>query len=203
MLTPLVIDLSHHQVIPQSLELAKQSGIAGVIHKVSEGLTISDDKAKARMSLARNVGMLWGVYHFLRPGNILEQADRFLSHHEIIDEETLLVCDFEVGGISLDEVLAFLEHIEQVSGQKPVLYSGHTLKELGAARMRPKLAEYRLWICQYNAGGPTLPKGYKNWWLWQYSETGRIPGITGNVDLNAYQGGAAELATDWVIRTDS
>lgn len=200
---PIVIDLSHYQVIPESLEAAKAAGIVGVIHKATENTSYVDPKAASRFHLAREAGMLWGIYHFLRPKNIDKQADFFLSQKNLIDDDTLLVCDFEVAGIELNDVLHFLERVEKKSGQKPVLYSGNTLKELGGALKHPALAEYRLWIAQYNNKGPVLPKAYDGWWLWQFSETGKVPGITGTVDVNAYQGTARELTQDWVVRTIS
>ena len=48
MLKPAFIDLSHHNVIPQSLKPAKQSGIVGVIHKATEGTSYVDDGDIAR-----------------------------------------------------------------------------------------------------------------------------------------------------------
>jgi hypothetical protein len=157
-------------------------------------------EAKARKALAEDAGLLWGIYHFMRPGHIRNQADAFLSKTDLIDDDTLLVCDFEVNGITLDELLEFLTRVEAKSGQKPVLYSGNTLKELGGASTHRELADYRLWIAQYNNKGPTLPKGYKDWWLWQYSDRGKVAGINGSVDVNAYQGTARDLRQNWVIR---
>jgi lysozyme len=197
---PLVIDLSHHQVIPKDLSGAADAGIAAVIHKATENVVVSDAKAKARKALAEDAGLLWGIYHFMRPGHIRNQADAFLSKTDLIDDDTLLVCDFEVNGITLDELLEFLTRVEAKSGQKPVLYSGNTLKELGGASTHRELADYRLWIAQYNNKGPTLPKGYKDWWLWQYSDRGKVAGINGSVDVNAYQGTARDLRQNWVIR---
>lgn len=200
---PLVIDLSHYQVIPKDLHAARASGIVGVIHKATEGLRVRDAKAAARFALAREAGMLWGIYHFLRPDNIVDQAKRFLAQTDIIDDDTLLCLDFEVKGVTGEEVLEFLQYVEKNSGQKPVLYSGSYLKEIGGASKTRELADYRLWIPQYNKTGPTLPKGYKSWWLWQYSDRGGVPGIDGNVDVNAYQGTERDLQRDWVDRDES
>lgn len=167
--TPLVIDLSHYQVIPESLIAARESGIAGVIHKATQGLRYLDPKANARYSLAKDAGMLWGVYHFLVAGNIEAQVKWFLSQKDIIDEDTLLCLDFEVKGVTRAEVLQALQLIEQKSGQEPVLYSGSFIKELGGAAGLKELKKYRLWIPQYGTH-VTLPKGYDDWWLWQYRD---------------------------------
>jgi lysozyme len=200
---PIVIDLSHHNVIPRDLNNARASGIAGVIHKATDGLSFVDEKFNSRYSLARDANMLFGAYHFLRPGMpgmIDKQADRFL---QIVEgccplDKTLLVCDFETTGIPLDDVLEFLELVAKQSNQQPVLYAGNVLKELGAAAKCPRLGDYRLWLAQYGPK-PVLPKGYKSLWLWQYSESGTVPGIDGNVDLNAFNGTEADLKANWVV----
>lgn len=42
-----------------------------------------------------------------------------------------------------------------------------------------------LWIANYNnVASPPLPTGWSQYFLWQYSETGSVQGITGGVDLN-------------------
>jgi lysozyme len=58
------------------------------------------------------------------------------------------------------------------------------------------LAAYRLWLSQY---GPkaVLPKGYKEYWLWQYSDKGEVPGINAPVDVNQFDGTDEELAAQW------
>lgn len=201
---PTVIDLSHYQVIPQNLKQAREAGIVGVIHKFTEGLTYKDPKADNRMFLAKDAGMLWGGYHFLKPGNIKHQADWFLAQSALIDEDTLLCLDFEVTGVTLDEVLFFLDYVKEKSGQEPVLYSGSYLKDAIRKEVHAPegLSNYRLWIPQYSSK-VVLPQGWKEYWLWQYSDKGTIPGIDGHVDVNNYSGTERELLNDWVRRVST
>src|SRR5262245_32071305 len=77
MLKPAFIDLSHHNTIPESLQDARRSGILGVIHKATEGSSYVDSKVDARFWLARDAGMMWGVYHFVRPGDMDQQVGFF------------------------------------------------------------------------------------------------------------------------------
>jgi lysozyme len=202
---PLVIDLSHHQTVSPDLSGAIDAGIVGVIHKATEGLVMVDKKIDARYAMAKEAGLLFGAYHFLRPGDMIRQANFFLVQTKKF-EDCLLACDFEVDGITLKEVVQFLQHVESRSGQLPVLYTGHTLKALAPKASVPvllDLSKYRLWIAQYNNRGPVLPKGYKAWWLWQYSESGKIEGIKPSVDLNTYQGTQRALRQDWILPTQS
>src|SRR5262245_30011624 len=131
---PSVIDLSHYNTIPQSLMPAAQSGIVGVIHKLTESTGYTDPKVQARYSLARDAGLCWGVYHFIRPGKISQQASFFLAQAkklEVTDDDTLYVLDYEDAGVSLDDVAVFMQAIEAGLDPRraPVLYSGHVLKD--------------------------------------------------------------------------
>lgn len=195
-----VIDLSHHNVIPKSLQAAKDSGICGIIHKLTEGFSTIDPKALARYTLAQDACLEFGCYHFLKPGDVKKQAAFFLSKAAelgmVADQNVLFACDFEEEGISLEDVLHFLQAVESGTGRVPVLYSGHNLKELNGAHGCPPLARYRLWLSQY---GPkaVLPAGFLNYWLWQYTDKGKIPGIQGNVDLNHFDGTDEELKAQW------
>jgi lysozyme len=196
-LKPAFIDISHWQVIPASLEAAAASGILGVVHKATEGATYVDPKLEARHHLADDAGLMWGVYHFMRPGSIAAQARHFLHTVEpLMDDDTLLMADHEDAGVSLDELAEFLALVAQATGRMPALYSGHLLKEQLAGKADARLTPFRLWIAQY-ADAPVLPPGWPKYWAWQYTQTGRVPGIEGDVDLNAYDGPADGLIAEW------
>jgi lysozyme len=198
MLKPAFIDLSHHNSIPTSLKPAREAGIIGVVHKCTEGTSYTDDKADARFYLAKDAGMLWGLYHFIRPGNVEQQVNHFLAAaSEISDENTLLALDWEDSGVSADDAVEFLQLVEQRTGRAPVLYSGHVLKEALDGSADPRLSQYRLWLCQY-ADEPDLPPGWEDGcWAWQYSDKGTVPGVNPPTDVNAYDGTEEELGEEW------
>jgi GH25 family lysozyme M1 (1,4-beta-N-acetylmuramidase) len=200
MLKPAFIDLSHHNTIPSSLIPARQSGIVGVIHKITEATGFVDDKVDARFALAQEAGLLWGLYHFVRPGYMADQVEFFLDTADdlaVIDEHTLLCLDWEDSGVSLDQAIEFMERLEEAVGRPPVLYSGHVLKEAVAGTIpTPALTKYRLWLAQYG-NDYDLPSGYDKLWGGQYTESGECPGIDPPVDLNAYDGTAEQLRADW------
>ena len=53
--------------------------IVAVIHKASEGATITDPSYGPRKQQALAAGYLWGSYHVGRPGHAVAQADRYLD----------------------------------------------------------------------------------------------------------------------------
>lgn len=73
-----IIDLSHYNVV-ESLVPTAQAGIRAVIHKATEGMGSLDEKCAARRYLAGEADMMWGLYHFLRPGSMEDQAENFLD----------------------------------------------------------------------------------------------------------------------------
>lgn len=202
MLKPAFVDLSHHNTIPSSLEPAAGAGILGVVHKATEGSSMVDDKLEARRHLALDAGLLWGTYHFIRPGNVEAQVANYLEAIAgVTDRRSLYVLDWEDRGVSADDALAFLEAIEAATGRLPVLYTGFALKDAIAAGAVSSsainaLTRYGLWLAQYGPE-PELPQGWSELWAWQYTDQGSVPGINPPTDLNAYPGNAAELVTTW------
>lgn len=181
---PIVIDLSHHNTVPESFEEAKAAGIVGVIHKASEGGSYVDDKVDSRFYLAQQAGLLWGLYHFMRPGDQTEHAAFFVDvATNFGDENTLLAVDHEDPDVSLADLKVFLDEVVRLTGRLPVIYSGHVLKEQLDGKADPELDGYLLWLADYSAPA-TLPPGFKAYWLWQYTDSGQVPGVTPPTDLN-------------------
>lgn len=195
MLKPAYIDLSHHNTIPQSLQATYASGIVGIVHKMTEGTSFVDPKVDARYFLAQDAGMLWGLYHFVRPGSMVDQAMFFVDKADelkVLDDNTMMCLDWEDKGVSADDVLMFLTTVEELTNRSPVLYSGHVLKEDADTR----LTDFRLWLAHY-ANAPVLPNGWSTWWGWQYTDQGECLGVTPPTDMNAFNGTRDELIASW------
>ena len=76
-----------------------------------------------------------------------------------------------------DMAIAFMEQIKK-AGYTPMFYACKTWLEKAVQLSR--LNDYYVWYARYN----NYP-GYKyRYYIWQYTEKGRVDGIKGNVDLN-------------------
>jgi lysozyme len=194
---PRVIDLSHHNVVRDDLKAAKSAGVVGVIHKLTEGDRYIDDKVVSRYFLAKDAGLAWGIYHFMRPGDMEYQAKFFLdTAHElgVIDYNTVLVADHEDEEVPGQDLIDWLEAVEEMSGRSVVVYSGHVAKEqLTGSSYSPTR---RLWLCHY-APTPVLPEGVDSYWLWQYTDEGTIPGVDPPTDLNHFDGDELAFLQGW------
>ena len=111
-----VVDISHWQENPDFAKMASE-GVIGVIHKATESTGYVDDDYAPRRPKAEAAGLLWGAYHFLRPGNMEAQARHFVETAGDID---LLAADHEDPGVSLDDLKTFLREVENLTGKKAV-----------------------------------------------------------------------------------
>lgn len=199
MLNKAVVDLSHWDEV-DSFEDAKDDGVVGIIHKATESNNYFDPTYNQRKKDALAAGLLWGAYHFLRPGNIKDQAQYFVR--EVGKNLDLYAADHEDEGVSLDDLKTFLSEVKRLTGKSPIIYSGHVLKEQLGDRRDSELSQYRLWLAQYTSRTPSWPKPtFPQWWLWQYTEHGECDGIPGdsegNLDLNKYAGTKQQLIDEW------
>lgn len=195
-MNPRVIDLSHHNTVSPDLKGAAAAGVIAVIHKMTEGTSMVDEKAKSRKFLADDAGLKFGLYHFLHAGDMKAQAQFFFNKAQgIADDNTLWACDFEVPNVKLSQVADFMEALAALTGKPPVLYSGSFLKDaIGRGESAAELVQYRLWLCHYYGPSYKLPKGWEKYWLWQYSDKGTVPGTdVGKTDVNYFEGEDSDL----------
>ena len=73
--------------------------------------------------------------------------------------------------------VAFCQAVED-GGYESMVYSNLTYFYLHYDLAQ--LVDFPLWLAQYNE----TPTFYYHFSMWQYSSTGTVPGIEGNVDLN-------------------
>lgn len=189
-----VIDISHWQKGTINWGQLKASGVLGVINKATEGTGNVDNSYAGRRGPATSAGLLWGAYHFFHAGNVEAQVQHFLKHAKP-DSQTLLCCDHEAKA-SLSELKEFLQRVFELTGQHPVIYSGHVLKEQLKA-VDPFISSHRLWLAQYGPT-PSFPKGFNKYWLWQHTDKGQPSGFTPpqNIDCNQAWD-RAELIATW------
>ena len=202
---PVVTDISHHNNVI-SFSSIKTAGIVGIIHKASQGTSFVDKMYDQRMPKALNAGLLWGAYHFATDAPVKKQVDFFLKSAQPT-EKTLLALDYEPnpqgGTMDLDQAREWCQLVFEKTGQKPVIYSGHLIKQDLGNDEDDFLGSHRLWLAQY---GPKakVPAAWKDYWLWQYTGDGIGPkphgvdGMSGDqLDLNVFNGKRETLIKQW------
>lgn len=86
------------------------------------------------------------------------------------------------------DVLTWLHIVEDKYKVKPIIYTYYKFKQQYLSA--PVFDDYPYWIAHYYVDKVE----YKGAWkFWQHTDTGVLPGIKGNVDLNIYNGSYYDL----------
>lgn len=159
------------------------------------GALVMDTYFQQNIQGAQANGIEVGVYFFsqaITPEEGAEEARFCLNALKGYNITYPIVFDWEPYDSSLeprtdgldDKILtqcavAFCEEVE-AAGYQSMVYSNLTYFYLHFDLNQ--LVDYPLWLAQYNS----RPSFYYHFDMWQYSGTGQVPGIDGNVDLNIH-----------------
>lgn len=201
--SPKCIDISHWQGQPDFAKV-RAAGVLACIMKATEGTSYRDTVCAPNTIAAQKAGIKCCTYHWLKParfGSASKQMDFYLKTVDPVPGERVVI-DYEESGVTLNDLLEAIQFLLNDPRKLQItVYSGNTLKELlGMSASNSLLAQNTdLWLAQYTTGTPSWPKGtYPQWKLWQYSENGKVDGITGStVDLNRFNGTDEELLS-WI-----
>ncbi|MFO0589910.1 MAG: GH25 family lysozyme [Polyangiaceae bacterium] len=161
--------------------------------------TSKDDYFDQNWAGMKSAGIIRGAYQYWRPDkDPIAQADALLNIMGPLEPGDLPpVIDVEetdgVGPTTLSDRLGqWLQHVESKIGRKPIIYSG---KYFWQDNVQSKaFLDYPYWIPNYSLDCPNLPDGYwPDWQFFQYSSTGSVPGISGNVDMDKFNGSLLDL----------
>src|SRR5215470_7198342 len=179
------IDVSHFQGNVDWAKV-KATGVAFAFAKATEGTATSDQKFATNWAGIKNVGLLRGAYHFFHGSkDAAAQANFFLSKFSGVTGDLPPVLDVETAdGVSNDTLVAgvqtWLEAVADQTGVTPMIYASPAFWN---GHLNDQFGSYPLWVAQYGVSAPRVPRGWTDWNFWQYSQSGKINGVSGNVDL--------------------
>lgn len=190
------VDVSVHQ---DNIDWAKvkESGIDFAMVRLGyrgygTGEAQLDENYAENIQGARDAGLDAGVYFFsqaITAEEAVEEANLVIESLDGLDVNYPVVYDWEIiyddtartDNISVDVLtdccVAFCETIKN-AGYTPMIYQNKrtSIFKLDLNRLN----DYDFWLAEYN----TEPTYYYDFDMWQYTSTGRVPGIEGDVDLN-------------------
>lgn len=190
----------------------KRAGTAFAYIKATEGGDHLDERFRANWDGARQAGVLRGAYHFMFWCRPAEDQAAWFKRNVPRDADALPpVLDVEWNGhsktcpkridaeLARQKIAVMLKAMQEHTGKKPVIYTDITFHA-------DVLAGHRLdndfWLRSV-AAEPHEKYQSRSWKLWQFTTTGRVPGIKGPVDRNAFSGNRREwvryLADNGVI----
>ena len=174
----------------------KNAGASFAFVKATESTNFTDSSFQTNWDGLKAAGMYRGAYHFFHSDvDPAAQATYFLSVVGKVEAGDMLVLDLEspngqTQATILSHALTFMQNVENATGTKPILYTSPAfLSNFGG------LGAYPLWVANYGVSCPDVPAAWKTYEFWQSTGTGSFPPITGDVDLDTFNGTLADLQT--------
>jgi lysozyme len=198
-----IIDIFHGDLTDLA-KVQKQEGIVAVIHKATQGADFTDKSYSARKKAARDLGLLWGAYHFGTAANVEAQVEHFLSTADV-DDKMLIALDFEEDphgpDMTINQARDFVELIEEKVGRFPVIYGANLLRDALGTTIDPLLRKCPLWYARFREVPIGIPPTFKNFTLHQFTDGhfGPEPHNTGGrpCDRNRFAGTEKQLKDQW------
>jgi lysozyme len=192
------VDVSNYQGSSINWASVKNSGKTFAFAKATEGLTYTDaDFAKnwAGMKAAR---LIRGAYHYGHPGeSAVDQANFFVNTVKPTAGDLQMMLDLETTDSQTPAQVeawtaAFINQIKARTGRPGIIYCGYYFWTDSAGN-GPNL-NCPFFLAAYTSSTSGLiPTAWSTWSLWQYSDSGTVAGISGDVDLDCWNGTVAEL----------
>ena len=188
------IDVSHWQNNINFDALSKSKSIDFMIIRAGQGLSINDRKFERNYTIAKNYKIPIGVYLYANAQNV-EEARKEANHlvNLIKGKKFELPIYYDVEAqenVDINTITAMCNefcNILKNAGYKTGIYAS---KYYLMYKIYPnKLPEdCSIWVASYGKNSGAIPNDvYKysgKYDIWQYTSTGRIDGIDGDVDCN-------------------
>lgn len=187
------IDVSNWQRNINFAEV-RNEGIQIVYIKASEGTTFKDPYLEQNYINAKANGLKVGFYHYLTATSVegaRKQAEFFTSVIAGKEFECKLAMDYEeFFGEERKEIneiaLAFMQRVAQITGKDVIVYSN--LNNIRNTFGDDVALEGDLWLAYYSNPNNLISQN-TSWDTYigiQYTSTGKVPGINGNVDRDRF-----------------
>lgn len=197
-----IADLSHWQTGPNGGPIdfvaMKASGIMAVMLKATQGSHWIDPTFVHRYPAALAAGLLVGAYHFADATNPIIQVNHFLT---MASGLSVLALDIENNGIgataSVPQAAEMVARLQIATGRLPLVYiSRYGPDKLGTGLPNNVLSRCELWLQNYS-NDPVPPRGWSDYFWWQYTDSETVPGVKGSCDRSYFNGTPQELMAWW------
>lgn len=195
------IDVSKWQATVDWAKVAGD-GVKFGVARTSDGTTYDDAYFTANWQGMKNNGIIRGAYQFFRPDqDPVAQAKFMISKLNkaggLKSGDLPPVLDLEKnGGLSTSGVVKavdkWIAYIEQNTGRRPIIYTGSYFWDSNAATT--KYSSYPLWTAHYTTKScPLVPNAWSKWAIWQYTDKGKVNGVSGSCDMNRFNGTVSDI----------
>ncbi|CAN5917476.1 hypothetical protein BH11BAC7_BH11BAC7_37160 [soil metagenome] len=193
------IDVSHHNgTINWTKVKSAVPHVSFVYIKATQGIGYKDPASAVNANGASAAGIKIGYYHFASLNNTtdvakdaMNEADWFDATMKTLPASALLpVLDIETNEKQLTTqqvqlwISSFLSRMKALGHTNMMLYSYKPFFDDNLPVNHP-FSAIPLWLAQYrNVAAPSLPHGWTNCTVWQYSAKEKVSGINADCDMN-------------------
>jgi len=174
-------------------------GIEFAFIRVSHGLEIYDEWFEYNWAEAKRVGIIRGVYQYFAPSQDARAQAQFLLDNmgplevgdlpPVIDVEQ---SDGESPATIMTKLHDWSDEVETALGVKPFIYTAKYFWQDGVGAPSD-FVDHPLWVANYGVDCPLIADPWPRWTVWQYTSSGSVSGISGNVDRNEFNGTMDDL----------
>ncbi|MEK6277627.1 MAG: glycoside hydrolase family 25 protein [Actinomycetota bacterium] len=163
-------------------ERASATGIrVGAYHR---GFANGDGRAEVRQDARAEADLFISRVGGLRRGDLLP----------VLDVET------PFGGLDPGElrlwVGTWLDRVRDRLGRRPIVYTNITSWRATEDTRQFAREGHHLWVAHWQVSEPSVPAGNWNgrgWAVWQFTNSGRVKGIRGRVDMDRVRSGFGKI----------
>jgi GH25 family lysozyme M1 (1,4-beta-N-acetylmuramidase) len=191
------IDVASYQGYPNWTSV-KNSGKTFAFTKATEGTTYTNPYFATNWARIKSAGLIRGAYHYGHPGtDPVAQANYFCNVVAPTSGDLQMTLDIETtDGKTASQVrswiVAFINQIKSRTGRPGIIYTGFYFWRDSAGN--GSNLNCPLWLAAYVSNPtPYVPAAWSTWSFWQYTDTGSVPGVSGNVDRDAWNGSLTGL----------
>ncbi|AGB04467.1 lysozyme M1 (1,4-beta-N-acetylmuramidase) [Aciduliprofundum sp. MAR08-339] len=203
------VDVSHWQGEVNWQEVYND-GYRFAFVKATQGTSYVDSEFTTNMKNGHAAGLYMGAYHFAEPNTPIEsdadqEADHFVNTISpyLKDGYLVPVLDLEDNSNDLtwtqltDWANAFCSRVYNETGIRPLIYTSSSWAE----NLAQSITQWDLWIAEYTGDTSEEPNTgvWPSWSFWQYTDSGSVNGISGNVDEDIFNGNLETLEDEYVI----
>jgi lysozyme len=180
---------------------ARAAGISFAYIKATEGGDHVDPKFLQNWQAAKSAGVVRGAYHFVywcRPAS--EQALWFMLNVPADPDALPPVLDVEWNSasktcphhvsrdVALAKIKIMLDAMQAHTGKQPIIYTDPVFYR---DVLDGEFTNYHYWLRSV-AAEPEQKYPDRSWAFWQFTTTGKVPGVAGRVDRNSFNGTDAD-----------
>lgn len=185
-----------------NIKMVRDAGYKRICIRAGYGNNNTDQKFNQNALACVNLGVPVLLYWFSYATNVdmaKKEADHVVNHAKKYWEKCPIAFDLEYDtvryartkGVNIDKnmatsmAIAFLKRIKEL-GFIPVLYTNkdYLKNYFDFGKIKSEVGEVYLWYAKYVNAISISEKNKAD--MWQFTSKGRIPGASGNIDLNEF-----------------